>query len=76
MSVVVVAYLPVEHPDILEFLQIRNDDGPIQNLSIGVTISDAWMKEMLAGTKTRESLGRYHQKRFESGYPYIFYKTQ
>jgi len=45
------AYLPVEHPDVLEFLQIRGDGHPIQNLSIGVTITDTWMKEMLAGDK-------------------------
>jgi ribonucleoside-diphosphate reductase alpha chain len=70
------AYLPVEHPDILEFLQIRNDGHPIQNLSIGVTISDAWMKEMLAGDKDKRKVwGAIIKKRFESGYPYIFYKN-
>jgi len=70
------AYLPVEHPDILEFLQIRNDGHPIQNLSIGVTISDAWMKEMLAGDKEKRKVwGAIIKKRFESGYPYIFYKN-
>ena len=70
------AYLPVEHPDILEFLQIRNDGHPIQNLSIGVTISDAWMKEMLAGDKEKRKVwGSIIKKRFESGYPYIFYKN-
>ena len=70
------AYLPVEHPDILEFLQIRNDGHPIQNLSIGVTISDAWMKEMLAGDKEKRKVwGAIIKKRFESGFPYIFYKN-
>ena len=70
------AYLPVEHPDILEFWQIRNDGHSIQNLSIGVTISDAWMKEMLAGDKDKRKVwGAIIKKRFESGYPYIFYKN-
>jgi ribonucleoside-diphosphate reductase alpha chain len=70
------AYLPVEHPDILEFLQIRSDGNPIQNLSIGVTISDAWMKEMLAGDKDkRKKWGAIIKKRFESGYPYILFKN-
>lgn len=70
------AYLPVEHPDILEFLQIRNDGHEIQNLSIGVTISDAWMKEMLAGDKDKRKVwGAIIKKRFESGYPYIFFKN-
>ena len=70
------AYLPVEHPDILEFLQIRSDGNPIQNLSIGVTIGDAWMKEMLAGDKNKRKIwGAIIKKRFESGYPYILFKN-
>ena len=70
------AYLPVDHPDILEFLQIRGDGNPIQNLSIGVTISDAWMKEMLAGDKNkRKTWGAIIKKRFESGYPYVLFKN-
>ena len=70
------AYLPVEHADILEFLQIRNDGHPIQNLSIGVTISDAWMKAMLSGDKDKRKIwGAIIKKRFESGYPYIFFKN-
>ncbi len=70
------AYLPVEHPDILEFLQIRSDGNAIQNLSIGVTISDTWMKEMLAGDKDKRKIwGSIIKKRFESGYPYVFFKN-
>ena len=70
------AYLPVEHPDILEFLQIRNDGHAIQNLSIGVTISDAWMKAMLSGDKDKRKVwGAIIKKRFESGYPYILFKN-
>ena len=70
------AYLPVEHPDILEFLQIRSDGNPIQNLSIGVTIGDAWMKEMLAGDKNKRKIwGAIIKKRFESGYPYVLFKN-
>ena len=70
------AYLPVEHPDILEFLQIRGDGHPIQNLSIGVTITDTWMKEMLAGDKDKRKVwGAIIKKRFESGYPYVLFKN-
>jgi len=70
------AYLPVEHPDILEFLQIRGDGNAIQNLSIGVTITDTWMKEMLAGDKDKRKVwGSIIKKRFESGYPYVMFKN-
>ena len=68
------AYLPVEHPDIEEFLQIRSEGHPIQNMSIGVTISDDWMKSMIAGDKDkRKTWAKIIQKRFETGYPYIMF---
>ena len=68
------AYLPVEHPDILEFLKIREDGHPIQNLSIGVTVSDKFMREMIDGDKEKRKVwAKIIQKRYESGYPYIFF---
>jgi ribonucleoside-diphosphate reductase alpha chain len=68
------AYMPIEHKDILEFLQIRDDGNEIQNLSIGVTISDKWMKSMIDGDKEKRKVwGKVIKKRFESGYPYIFF---
>ena len=66
------AYLPVEHPDIEEFLQIRSAGHAIQNMSIGVTITDKWMQEMIDGSKlNRKIWGLIIKKRFETGYPYI-----
>lgn len=67
------AYLPVDHPDIEEFLQIRGEGHPIQNMSIGVTFSDDWMTSMIGGdAKKREIWAKIIKKRYESGYPYIF----
>ena len=68
------AYLPVEHPDIEEFLQIRSEGNPIQLMSFGVTISDEWMQSMLDGDKAkRKTWAKIIQKRFETGYPYIMF---
>ena len=68
------AYMDIEHPDILEFLQIRGDGHPIQNLSIGVTVGDKFMKEMIDGDKDKRKIwGKIIQKRYESGYPYIMF---
>jgi ribonucleoside-diphosphate reductase alpha chain len=68
----IAAYMPVEHPDIMEFLQIRDDGNPIQNMSIGVTITDAWMKDLVAGKpENRKIWSKIVEKRFSSGYPYI-----
>ncbi len=68
------AYMPVEHSDIEEFLRIREEGHPIQNMSIGVTIGDEWMESMVAGDKEKRKIwGKIIKKRFETGYPYIMY---
>ena len=68
------AYLPVEHSDIEEFLQIRSEGHSIQSMSIGVNITDAWMKSMIEGDKHKRKIwAKIIQKRFETGYPYIMF---
>lgn len=68
------AYYPIEGPDIYEFLEIRENGNPIQDMSIGVTISDEWMESMKSGDKEKRKLwARIIKKRFETGYPYIFW---
>lgn len=68
------AYLPVDHPDFEEFLKIRSDGHAIQNMSIGACISNEWMQSMLDGDKAKRALwGKIIKKRFESGYPYLFF---
>jgi ribonucleotide reductase alpha subunit len=68
------AYLPVDHTDIEEFLKIRSEGDSIQELSFGVCVSDEWMKSMIEGDKHKRKIwGSIIKKRFESGYPYIFF---
>ena len=68
------AYLPIDHADIEEFLQIKSEGNSIQDISIGVCVTDEWMKSMLGGDKTKRKIwGKVIQKRFESGYPYVFF---
>src|SRR5699024_3463903 len=67
-------YLPVEHPDIEEFLKIGTEGNEIQKLTHAVTVKDKWMKEMIAGDKKkREIWGKVLKSRVEMGYPYIFF---
>lgn len=67
-------YLDVEHPDVKEFLEIREEGSTIHNLSLGVCVSDAWMESMIAGdAKKRKLWARIIQKRSETGFPYIFF---
>ena len=68
------AYLPIDHPDMEEFLQIRSVGHSIQNMSIAVTITDEWMHDMIGGNKAKRKLwGALVKKKFETGYPYIFF---
>jgi ribonucleoside-diphosphate reductase alpha chain len=68
------AYLDVEHPDIEEFLQIRSEGHPIQDVSFAVCIGNEWMRSMIDGDqKKRSIMAKIHKKRSETGYPYIFF---
>lgn len=68
------AYLPIDHPDIEEFLSIRDPGHFIQEMSIGVCISNEFMQKIIDGDKVaRKIWGKVIKKRFETGYPYIFF---
>lgn len=68
-------YLPVEHPDIMEFLEIGTEGNPIQELTHGVTVTNEWMQEMIDGDVEKRSIwAKVLQRRGEMGYPYIFFK--
>jgi ribonucleoside-diphosphate reductase alpha chain len=68
------AYLPIDHGDIEEFLEIRSEGHDIQEMSFAVTVSDQWMKDMIAGDKEKRRIwSKVIKKRFESGYPYIMF---
>ena len=70
-------YLPVEHKDISEFLDIGTEGNPIQELTHGVTVTDKWMEEMIAGDEEKRSIwAKVIQRRGEIGYPYIFFKDK
>ena len=69
------AYLDVESPDIMEFLDAREEGSSIINLSLGVTIGDEWMQSMIDGDVDKRTIwARILRKRRESGYPYLFFK--
>ncbi|MFZ1582396.1 MAG: ribonucleoside-diphosphate reductase subunit alpha, partial [Saprospiraceae bacterium] len=68
------AYLDIDHPDIDEFLTIKNIGSPIQNLFNGVCVPDYWMQEMIDGDrKKRETWAKLLESRQQKGLPYIFF---
>lgn len=67
-------YLPIDHLDIDEFLDIGSEGNPIQNLTHGVTVTDAWMQSMIDGDKDKRRIwAKVIQRRVELGYPYIVF---
>jgi ribonucleoside-diphosphate reductase alpha chain len=68
-------WLPIEHEDIEEFLEIGSDGNPIQNLQFGITITDKWLKSMKEGdTAKRKIWAKVIEKRTEFGFPYLMFK--
>jgi ribonucleoside-diphosphate reductase alpha chain len=67
-------YQDADHPDIDEFLFFREEGSDIQDLSLGVCISDDFMNGVVRGEPKRvETWRKILRKRFESGYPYIVF---
>lgn len=68
------AYLDIDHPDIEEYLEIKNIGSPIQNLFFAVCVPDYWMQEMIDGdAEKREIWAKVLQSRQQKGLPYIFF---
>jgi len=67
-------YLPAEHPDIMEFLEIGTEGFPIQDLTHAVTVTDDFMEKMIAGDDDKRAIwAKVIQRRGEIGYPYIMF---
>ena len=67
-------YQDIDHGDIEEFLTIRSEGSPIQDMSFGVSVPDYWMEEMIAGDADKRRIwAKVLQSRANTGYPYIFF---
>jgi ribonucleoside-diphosphate reductase alpha chain len=67
-------YMPIEHPDILEFLDIGTEGNPIQTMTHAVTVTDAWLQSMADGDEEKRAIwAKVIQRRGEMGYPYIVF---
>ncbi len=68
------SYLDIDHPDVKEFLQIKDIGHPIQNLFFGVCIPDYWMQDMIEGDREkREIWAKVLESRQQKGLPYLFF---
>lgn len=70
----IATYLPVDHPDIEEFLTIRAEGSPIQHISFGITVKDKWMQSMIDGDMDKRRIwAKVLSCRVNTGYPYIVF---
>lgn len=68
------AYLPLEHPDALEFLDIGTEGNPIQKINHAVTVTNEWLQAMVDGDEEKRAIwAKVLQRRGEIGYPYIVF---
>ena len=67
-------YLPIDHPDIEEFLEIGTEGNPIQNMTHAVTVTDEWLQEMVNGDlEKRKIWAKVLTRRTQLGFPYIMF---
>ena len=65
----------IEHFDSEEFLRLRSEGHPIQELSFSVSIGDNFMNSLLKGDfESVSKMQKIVKCRFETGFPYIFFK--
>lgn len=68
-------YIDVEHADIDEWLDIQQDENPIQVMYYGVCIGRKWLEEMKAGDQQKRKIwGKIIKRRCETGIPYLFFR--
>ena len=68
------AYLDIDHPDIQEFLNIKDIGNPLQNLFFGVCVPDYWMQEMINGDMAKRKIwAKVLESRQQKGMPYILF---
>lgn len=73
------AYLSLDHPEIMEFLDIgthrlhKDRQIFLQTITTGVTIPVGWRKGLIEGDKDKRKIwSKLLKTRQEAGYPYIF----
>lgn len=69
------AYLPIDHGDIEEFLNVATEGHPVQNMTTAVVVPEGWMQSMIDGdTNKRAIWAKVLKVRSEIGFPYIMFK--
>lgn len=68
------AYMDVDHPEIKEFLKVKDKGNSMQTINTAVNVSDEFMERMIGGDKhSRDVWALILKSRREKGIPYIHF---
>ena len=68
-------YIDVEHDDLEEWLNIKTEGDPVQDIYYGVIIGDDWFQAMIDGDEEkRETWAEIIETRINIGVPYIIFR--
>ncbi len=68
-------YIDIEHPDLEEWLNIKQEGDPVQDIYYGVIIGDEWFEEMIEGDKKKQQKwAKIIETRINIGVPYIIFR--
>ena len=68
-------YIDVEHDDLEEWLNIKTEGDPVQDIYYGVIIGDDWFQAMFDGdAEKRETWAKIIETRINIGVPYIIFR--
>ena len=68
-------YIDVEHDDLEEWLNIKTEGDPVQDIYYGIIIGDEWFQEMIDGDEEkREKWAQIIETRINIGVPYIIFR--
>ena len=66
------AYLDIDHPEIEEFLKIKDKSHNMQSINTAVNVPDSFMQDIVNGDKEKRELwAKVIKSRREKGIPYI-----
>jgi len=68
-------YIDIEHPDLDEWLNIKTEGDPVQDIYYGVIVGDEWFESMIEGDmEKREKWAEIIETRINIGVPYIIFR--
>lgn len=68
------SYVDIDHPEVEEFLKVKDKGHPMQSINTAVNVTDVWMQDMIDGDKEKRELwAKVLKSRREKGIPYIHF---